>query len=157
MINTTLCYIEKDNKYLMLHRNKKEKDLNAQKWIGVGGKFEAGETPEECLVREVYEETGLRLTKYIFVGIVRFESDEYEAEDMYLYKGTDFTGEIKYDCPEGTLKWVETSKVLDLPTWEGDRYFLKPLIEGKTNLRMKVRYEKDKLAEFVDYSAKEKI
>lgn len=150
MINTTLCYIEKDNRYLMLHRNKKDKDLNAQKWIGVGGKFEPGETPEECLVREVYEETGLSLTSYIFVGVIRFESDEYEAEDMYLYKGTDFTGELKEDCPEGTLKWVDASKVLDLPTWEGDKYFLKPLLEGRTNLKMKVRYEGNTLAEFVD-------
>lgn len=150
MINTTLCYIEKDDKYLMLHRDKKENDLNAQKWIGVGGKFEPGETVEECLVREVFEETGLTLSSYIFVGMIKFVSDIYEDEDMYLFKGTDFTGEVRTDCEEGTLEWVESSKVLDLPTWEGDRYFLKPLLEGKTNLNMTVCYEGDILVDVKD-------
>ena len=150
MINTTLCYIEKNHKYLMLHRDKKENDLNAAKWIGVGGKFEEGETAEECLVREVYEETGLTLSAYTYVGMIKFLSDIYEDEDMYLFKGTDFTGEVKADCPEGTLKWIDADKVLDLPTWEGDKHFLKPLLEGKTNLNMTVRYEGDKLAELKD-------
>lgn len=150
MINTTLCYIEKDNKYLMLHRDKKEKDLNAQKWIGVGGKFEPGETVEECLIREVYEETGLTLTSYVYVGMIKFESDIYEAEDMYLFKGCDFTGEVKSECSEGTLTWVDADKVLDLPTWEGDKYFIKPMLEGKTGLNMTVRYEGDRLVEVRD-------
>lgn len=150
MINTTLCYIENDNKYLMLHRNKKQNDLNAAKWIGVGGKFEPGETVEECLVREVFEETGLTLTKYIYVGMIKFVSDIYEDEDMYLFKGTEFTGEVKEDCREGTLKWVNSEEVLDLPTWEGDRYFLKPLLDGCTGLNMTVCYEGDKLVKIVD-------
>lgn len=152
MINTTLCYIEYDNKYLMLHRDKKKKDLNAAKWIGVGGKFEPGETVEECLLREVFEETGLTLTDYVFVGLVKFVSDVYEAEDMYLFKGTAFCGELKDECDEGTLEWVDASKVLSLPTWEGDKYFLKPLLEGRTGLNMTVRYEGEKLAEFRDDS-----
>ncbi len=150
MINTTLCYIEQDDKILLLQRNKKKNDLNENKWIGVGGKFEPGETPEECLVREVYEETGLTLTAYVHVGLVKFESDLYEAEDMYLFRGTAFTGTLKEDCPEGTLHWVDRNKVLDLPTWEGDRHFLKPLLEGRTNLNMRVCYEGDTLVRMED-------
>lgn len=150
MINTTLCYIEKDNKYLMLLRNKKKNDLNAQKWIGVGGKFIEGETPSECLIREIKEETGLTLTAYEYVGLIKFVSDTWEDEDMYLFKGTDFEGELTDNCPEGTLKWVPSDEVLDLPTWEGDKYFLTPLIEGKRNLNMTVCYEGDKLASFSD-------
>lgn len=157
MINTTLCYIEKNHQYLMLHRNKKKNDLNAEKWIGVGGKFEPGETVEQCLVREVFEETGLTLTDFIYVGMIKFISDTYEDEDMYLFKGIKMTGTVKEDCPEGTLEWVDADKVLDLPTWEGDRYFLKPLLEGKTNLNMTVRYEKDKLVEVIDSSCAPKI
>ncbi len=153
MINTTLCYIEKDGKYLMLLRNKKDNDLNALKWIGVGGKFEPGETAEECLVREVYEETGLTLTSYVYVGMIKFLSDVYEDEDMYLFRGTDFTGELNPDCKEGTLKWVDASLVPDLPTWEGDRYFIGPMLEGRTNLSMTVRYEGDALVEVRDDSA----
>lgn len=150
MINTTLCYIEKSHKYLMLHRNKKAGDLNAQKWIGVGGKFEIGESAEECLIREVYEETGLSLTSFVYVGMIKFQSDKYEDEDMYLFKGTGFEGEINSDCNEGTLEWIDEDKVLDLPTWEGDKYFLKPLLAGQTGLNMTVRYEGDKLVEFRD-------
>lgn len=157
MINTTLCYIEKDGKYLMLHRNKKQNDLNAQKWIGVGGKFEPGETVEECLLREVYEETGLTLSSYIFVGMIKFISDIYEDEDMYLFKGTDFTGEVRTDCKEGTLEWVDASKVPELPTWEGDVYFLKPLLEGKTGLNMTVCYEGDILVDVKDETEKVQI
>lgn len=157
LISTTLCYIEKDNKYLMLHRDKKEKDLNAQKWIGVGGKFEPGETVTECLVREVYEETGLTLTAYEFVGMIKFISNTYEAEDMYLFKGTDFIGELKPDCNEGTLRWVEATTVLDLPTWEGDKYFLKPMLEGKRNLNITLSYEGDTLVKVLDLSEEVQI
>lgn len=101
----------------MLHRNKKSNDLNAQKWIGVGGKFQEGETVEECLIREVFEETNLTLTKFEYVGMIKFISDTWEDEDMYLFKGTDFEGELIEDCPEGTLKWVPAEEVLNLPTW----------------------------------------
>lgn len=152
MIITTLCYIEKENRYLMLHRDKKEKDLNAQKWIGVGGKMEAGETVTECLIREVYEETGLTLTAYEHVGMIKFISDIYEDEDMYLFRGTDFTGEIKADCNEGTLRWVDISEVLNLPTWEGDKFFLKPMLEGKRNLNILLGYEGDTLVQVLDLS-----
>lgn len=152
MLNTTLCYIEKNNKFLMLYRNKKEQDINAGKWIGVGGKFEPGETAAECVVREVYEETGLRLTSYEYIGMIKFISDTYEDEDMYLFKGTDYTGELKTDCVEGTLDWVEREKILDLPTWEGDKYFLRPMLEGRGNLNIALHYEGDTLVEVTDLS-----
>ena len=153
MINTTLCYIEQDGKYLMLHRIKKKEDINAGKWIGVGGKFEPGETADECVVREVFEETGLTLTRYERVGLVKFVSDTYEAEDMYLYRGTDFTGALKEDCPEGELRWVPMEDVSTLPAWEGDKYFLKALFEHRKNINMTVRYEGDVLVEFRDDTA----
>ncbi len=157
MINTTLCYIEHDGKYLLLHRDKKENDLNEGKWIGVGGKFLPGESPDECLVREVKEETGLILTEYIPVGVVKFISDTWEDEDMYLYKGTDFEGTLTPNCPEGTLRWVDKDKVLSMPTWEGDKYFLKPLLEGRTNLNITVSYKGDILASVSDDSTDVKV
>lgn len=149
-MRTTLCYIEQDGKYLMLHRVKKKEDLNAGKWIGVGGKFEEGENAEDCVVREVFEETGLTLTKYEKVGLVKFVSDLYEDEDMYLFKGLEFTGEVTSNCPEGELKWVPIEEVPSLPTWEGDRYFLKALVENRKDINMTVRYEGDVLVEFRD-------
>jgi 8-oxo-dGTP diphosphatase len=154
MLNTTLCYIEdvSQKKILLLYRNKKEKDLNEGKWVGVGGKFEAGETADECVLREVFEETGLTLTEYYLAGVIRFESDKYEAEDMYLYYATGFTGELIKETSEGELHWVDKERILDYPTWEGDRKFLIPLFEGKRDLKMLVRYEGDVLAEFKDYS-----
>ncbi len=146
---TTLCYIEKDDKYLMLHRIKKENDLNKDKWIGVGGHFELGESPEECLLREVKEETGLALTSWKFRGIVTFLSDEWdEAEYMCLYTADGFTGEI-IPCNEGNLEWVEKSKVTELPIWEGDKIFLQLLNEGREFFSLKLRYEGPKLAEAV--------
>lgn len=147
MLNTTLCYIEKDDAYLMLHRVKKENDLNKDKWIGVGGKFLENESPEECLLREVYEETGLTLTDYRLRGVVTFVSNEYEGEYMYLYTATGFTGEI-IDCNEGTLEWVPREKVLSLPTWEGDRLFLQKLFDDSDFFLLKVVYEGNKLAEY---------
>lgn len=153
MLNTTLCYIEKDGKYLMLHRIKKENDINVGKWIGVGGKFEPGETAEECLLREVREETGYTLTEYKAVGLVKFVSDEAEDEDMYLFKGTAFTGELVKDCPEGQLEWVPAEEILRLPTWEGDKYFLTALLQEKTNIDITVRYEGGRLVEVTDCSA----
>lgn len=148
MINTTLCYIEKDNKYLMLHRTKKENDLNEGKWIGVGGKFEKGETPEECLIREVKEETGLTLTSYRLRAIVTFISDEWETEYMYLFTADEFVGQI-IDCNEGELKWIEKNQVLDLNTWEGDRIFLEKLLRDDKFFTLKVRYKGEKLVESI--------
>ncbi|MCR5673835.1 MAG: 8-oxo-dGTP diphosphatase [Lachnospiraceae bacterium] len=146
MICSTLCYIRNDDDcYLLMHRIKKENDLNEGKWIGVGGKFEEGENAEQCLLREVYEETGLKLTKYNFCGIVKFISDTWEDEDMYLFLATGFEGTVKETCDEGVLEWVPADKVLSLPTWEGDRYFVKPLLEGKTNINMLVEYKGDTL------------
>lgn len=150
MINTTLCYLEQDGKYLMLCRNKKKQDLNAGKWIGVGGKFEAGETPEECLLREVREETGLELTEYTFHGKIFFLSDTWEDEVMYLYTATGFRGEICEDCPEGDLKWVPKEEILSMNLWEGDKYFLRELIKGTGEMEMELRYEGDKLVGYVN-------
>ncbi len=150
-MNTTLCYIKNNrNEYLLLHRNAKENDLNEGKWIGVGGKFEEGETADECLLREVYEETGLTLTQYHLHGVVKFISDTWENEDMYLYSATDFTGTLKETCSEGSLEWVEADKVLSLPTWEGDKYFIGPLINGRDRIDMLVEYKGDELVRCED-------
>ena len=146
---TTLCYIEQDGKYLMLHRVKKEKDINKDKWIGVGGHFEIGETPEECLLREVKEETGLTLTSWKFCGLVTFISDQWEAvEYMCLYRADGFTGSL-IDCDEGTLEWVAKEKVYDLPIWEGDKIFFRLMEEQAAFFSLKLRYEGDVLAEAV--------
>ena len=121
---TTLCYIEKENKFLMLHRTAKANDENHNKWIGVGGHFEKGESPEDCLLREVKEETGLTLTSYKFRGIVTFVFDEKPAEYMCLFTADGFTGTLS-SCNEGELAWIDKSKILELELWEGDRIFLK--------------------------------
>lgn len=144
---TTLCYIEKEGKYLMLHRVKKHHDINAGKWIGVGGHVENGETPEECLLREVKEETGLTLTAYRLRGLVTFLSDVCEPELMCVFTADAFDGEL-IECDEGTLHWVEKSDVLGLPTWEGDRVFLERLLSGDERFfSIKLRYEADHLVE----------
>jgi len=143
---TTLCYIEKDDCYLMLHRVKKENDANRDKWIGVGGKFEADEMPEECLLREVQEETGLTLTKYRFRGIVTFVSDEWETEYMHLFTATEYIGEMK-ECDEGELVWVPKAEIEQLNLWEGDKIFLRLLQEDAGFFSLKLRYEGDKLVE----------
>lgn len=150
---TTLCYIEKDDKYLMLHRVKKENDLNKDKWIGVGGKFEANETPEECLLREVKEETGLTLTSYQFRGIITFISDEWGCEYMHLFTADGYDGELidKNDCNEGELVWVPKSEIKNLQLWEGDKVFLKLLEEREEFFSLKLRYEGEKLVESVLY------
>ena len=141
---TTLCYIEKGNKYLMLHRISKKKDGNKDKWIGVGGHFEKGESPEECLLREVKEETGLELTSYQFRGIVTFISDEWPDEYMCLYTADRYTGDIG-NCDEGKLVWVEKEKIMDLNIWEGDKIFLKLLMENQPFFSLKLEYKGDKL------------
>lgn len=144
---TTLCYIEKEGKYLMLHRVKKHHDINAGKWIGVGGHVENGETPEECLLREVKEETGLTLTAYRLRGLVTFLSDACEPELMCVFTADAFDGEL-IECDEGELAWVEKSDVLALPTWEGDRAFLERLLSGDERFfSIKLRYEGDRLVE----------
>jgi len=146
MFNCTLCYIENDkNEYLMLHRVKKKNDVNQDKWIGVGGKFEDKESPEECLLREVWEETGLTLTDYRFRGIVTFASDGWETEYMCLYTATGWIGELK-ECDEGNLEWVSKKAVYDLPIWEGDKIFFR-LIEDPASplFSLKLSYEGDTL------------
>ena len=143
---TTLCYIEKDDKYLMLHRVKKVNDQNHDKWIGVGGKFEEGETPEECLLREVKEETGFTLNSYRFRGIVSFISDECENEYMHLFTATEYDGEM-IECDEGELVWIPKSDISNLKIWEGDKIFFKLLDEDIDFFSLKLRYEGDKLVE----------
>lgn len=143
---TTLCYIEQDERYLMLHRVKKENDLNHDKWIGVGGKLEDGETPEECLLREVQEETGYTLTQYRLRGIITFLSDEWESETMYLYTATGFTG-TQCTCDEGDLVWVPKKEIESLKLWEGDKIFFRLLEEDKGVFSLKLRYEGDTLVE----------
>ena len=146
MKKTTLIYIEKDDKYLMLHRIKKENDLNHEKWIGVGGKFEIGETPEECLLREVKEETGLTLTDYKYRGIVTFISNEWGSEYMHLFTATGFTGEM-ITCDEGELVWVPKNEIENLSIWEGDKIFFRLLEECEGFFSLKLRYEGDVLVE----------
>ncbi len=148
MINTTLCYIEKDNRYLMLHRTKKENDLNEGKWIGVGGKFEKNETPEECLLREVKEETGLTLTKYRLRAVITFISNLWETEYMYLFTANEFTGEVT-ECSEGVLEWVNKEEVMKLNLWQGDRIFLKKIMKEDNFFTLKVVYEGEQLVESV--------
>lgn len=143
---TTLCYIEHEDKYLMLHRVKKKIDINKDKWIGVGGKFEEGESPEECLLREVEEETGYRLTDYEFRGIVTFISDSWVNESMHLFTATGFEGELT-NCEEGELAWIEKEKLFDLNLWEGDKIFLKLLQEEQRFFSLKLVYEGDCLME----------
>ena len=147
MIKTTLCYIEKNDKYLMLHRNKKSKDPNKEKWIGVGGKIEENETIEDCLLREVLEETGLKLLKYNYRGEIHFHSDIYEDEIMYLYTANEFLGEIG-TCDEGELIWVNKSEIFNLNLWEGDKNFLRKLIEDDYNpFVMELYYKGDELVQ----------
>ena len=121
---TTLCYLEQEGRYLMLHRTKKENDENHDKWIGVGGKFEDGESPEDCMRREVWEETGLTVTAFRYRGIVTFVSDVYPCEYMHLFTCTAWTGTPK-ECDEGDLAWISKEDLLRLPMWEGDKIFLR--------------------------------
>ena len=145
-VNTTLIYIERGGSYLMLHRTKKENDCNHDKWIGIGGKFERGESPEECMLREAKEETGLTLTSYRYRGIVTFVSDRWEPEYMHLFTADDFTGTLR-TCDEGELAWIRKSDLLELPAWEGDRIFLRLLDEDAPFFSLKLRYDGETLAE----------
>lgn len=144
MILSTLCYIEKDGCWLMLHRTKKKNDINHDKWLGIGGKFEEGESPEECLLREVREETGLTLTDYRFRGLVTFVSDEAPTEYMHLFTAAGFTGTLR-ECDEGTLEWVPIGEVGRLPLWQGDRLFLSLLWQEGPFFSLKLEYRGDRL------------
>ena len=144
MQNTTLCYIERDHQYLMLHRIKKKNDLNQDKWIGVGGKLEENESPEEGLLREVREETGLTLTRYRYRGLVTFVSDRYEGEYMHLFTADGYTGDL-IDCDEGVLEWVDRSDISKLRLWAGDMIFLRLLDSDARFFSLKLVYEGDRL------------
>lgn len=137
---STLCYIEQDGRYLMMHRTKKEKDINKDKWIGVGGHFEEGESPEECLLREVKEETGYTLTSWKYRGIVTFLYGEDVTEYMSLYTAEGFEGEA-IPCDEGELEWVEKKKIQELDIWEGDKIFFRLLEEGYPFFSLKLVYD----------------
>ena len=145
---TTLCYIEREDRYLMLHRVKKKNDINKDKWIGIGGKFEAGESPEDCLLRECREETGLTLTEYRYRGIVTFVSDEWGTEYMHLFTATGFEGE-QHLCDEGELAWIEKKRLLELTLWEGDKIFLRLLEEERPFFSLKLVYRGEALAQAV--------
>lgn len=155
MKKTTLCYIENNGSWLMLYRDRKPGDPNEGKWLGIGGKIEEGETPEECNTREVLEETGLKLRSAVFHGVIEFRATTYEDEDMYLFSSSDFepaeeeaarvfeeTGMyMPPDCSEGELAWIPRSRLMDLPMWEGDRVFLKELLSGAREIHMTLQYE----------------
>ena len=148
MKNTTLCYITRGNDVLMLHRVKKKNDLNQDKWIGVGGKFEGEETPDECLLREAREETGLNLTSWRCRALVTFLSDVWEGEYMYLFTADGFEGTLK-ECDEGDLQWVSREFLDALPKWEGDKIFLELLWQDAPFFLLKLRYEGEHLKEAV--------
>lgn len=147
MRNTTLCYVLQGDRVLMLHRTKKEKDINKDKWIGIGGKFLNRESPDECLLREAYEETGLTITRWQCRGVVTFLSD-VEDEYMYLFTADGFEGDLK-ECDEGDLQWVSREFLNTLLKWEGDEIFLNLLWENAPFFLLKLRYEGDKLLEAV--------
>ena len=148
MYATTLCYITQGDQVLMLHRVKKKNDINQDKWIGIGGKFEGEESPDECLLREAYEETGLTLTSWKCRGVVTFLCDACEGEYMYLFTADGFEGTLK-ECDEGDLQWVSRDFLDDLPKWEGDKIFLDLLWQDAPFFLLKLRYEKDHLVEAV--------
>ncbi len=146
---TTLCYIEKDGAYLMMHRVKKKNDPNRDKWIGIGGKFEDGESPEDCVLREIREETGLVPQKLDYRGIVTFVSDVYETEYMHLFLASDCTGAFSDCCDEGELRYVSKKEIEALPLWEGDRIFLRLLLENRPFFSLKLVYCGDHLVRAV--------
>ena len=148
MQNTTLCYITRGDQVLMLHRVKKEKDLNKDKWIGIGGKFEGEESPDACLLREAKEETGLTLTHWRCRGVVTFLSDRWEGEYMYLFTADGFEGELK-ECDEGDLQWISREFLDELPKWEGDKIFLDLLWQDAPFFLLTLRYEGETLAEAI--------
>ena len=144
MLKTTLCYYERDGRTLMLHRVKKKNDVNHDKWIGIGGKLEPGETPQACMLREIAEETGLTLTKWAYRGVVTFISEDW-TEEMHLFSATEAEGTLRA-CDEGELKWVETGELTHLPIWEGDKVFLRLLAMGQPFFHLTLVYEGERLA-----------
>lgn len=147
MIFSSLCYIEKDEKYLMLHRTKKKNDINKNKWIGIGGKFEADESPEECIVREVKEETGLTLNSYKLRGIITYISKTWETEYVCLFTSNDFSGKL-IECDEGNLKWIDKNEIFNLNTWEGDKIFIDKIQKDDKFFTIKFEYDEDKLVKY---------
>ena len=147
-MQTTLCYLEQDGAYLMLHRIKKKNDINHDKWIGIGGTFEEGESPEDCAMREIREETGLVPKDLRYRGIVTFVSDFCPTEYMHLFTAEQFSGEM-HACDEGELAWVDKKKVGELPIWEGDRIFLSLLAEEHPFFSLKLVYRGETLVEAV--------
>ena len=150
MIVSTLCYIEDNGKYLMLLRNKKQKDVNIGKWIGVGGRVEPGESPEECVCREVLEETGLTITAYKMRGILTFSSVGWEDEYIFVFTSDAYSGELK-ECDEGELRWIDKAEIMSLNLWEGDRLFLKDILDGGSFFSMRLSYKGDRLIDHVEY------
>lgn len=154
MKKTTLCYIDNNGSWLMLYRNKKPDDPNEGKWLGIGGKIEPGETPDECNKREVLEETGLILLNQTFHGVIKFRATTYEDEDMYLYSSGDFepadeAAKERFrtegiyelpECDEGELRWIPKEELPGLPMWEGDRAFVEKLLAGTQNISMTLQY-----------------
>jgi len=143
MMQTTLCYLDMGGKTLMLHRVKKKNDVNHDKWIGIGGKFEHGESPEECMLREFKEETGLVLKEWAYRGIVTFVSESW-CEYMHLFTATQVKGSMR-ECDEGTLEWVDWDRITELPIWEGDKIFLRLLRERESFFSLKLTYEGERL------------
>ena len=145
MFNTTLCYIEKDGCYLMIHRIKKQNDMNKDKWLGVGGKLEDGESPFDCARREILEETGLKVNKLNYKGIITFVSDLYGTEYMHLFTSDDYDGEVDYECDEGRLEWVKKEDIYSLPIWEGDKIFFELMEKEDRFFSLKLCYNGDTL------------
>lgn len=148
MRKTSLCYIKRDNSYLMLHRVKKENDANHDKWIGIGGGFEPGESADDCVLREVKEETGLTLLSYSLRGIIDFISDQWEDEQMYLYTSDQWSGEM-IECDEGNLEWVDCDLITSLSIWEGDKIFLDLLANGAPFFQLRLQYNGEQLVSAV--------
>ena len=147
-INSTLIYVERGDEYLMLHRTKKENDLNRDKWIGIGGKFEENESPEDCMLREAREETGLTLTSWRYRGIVTFLSDRWETEYMHLFTADGYSGTLR-QCDEGDLAWIKKSELLKLKLWEGDKIFLRLLDSDEPFFSLKLKCEGETLVRAV--------
>jgi len=151
MILCTECYIQQDGRTLMLHRNKKQDDINQDKWTGLGGKFEVGESPEQCLIREVQEEAGVTPMNYRLRGIVTFMTADTLDKPLYIfiYTASDYRGEIDFEgCAEGTLQWINTNDILDLNLWEGDRLFWSWMQDSEQFFSARFVYDGEKLAEY---------